>query len=195
MFEEALRVLRSGGVIAAPTETLIGLLADARSDEAIERVLRIKGRSSAKTIGLIAPDMNAVAALVRPLSAEAQLLAERYWPGPLTLALEAAPGLHTALLQDGFVAIRVPSESPARALSRAFGGPLTATSANLAGAPAVAATNELDPLIRASVDLVYEGNSYGGAASTVARLRGKDLEILREGAIARDALAGALSKL
>lgn len=184
----AVEILRRGGVIAAPTETLIGLLADARSAEAIEAILALKGRSEAQTIGLIAPDLESVSALIRSFDASARALAERHWPGPLTLVFEAAPGLHPALVQDGGVAIRIPRESPALRLARAFGGPLTATSANLAGLPAVASTRELDLAIRQGVDLVHEGDSPGGAPSTIVRIQGDRLEILREGAIPADVL-------
>ena len=184
----AAEILRRGGVIAAPTETLIGLLADARSAESVEAILNLKRRSEAQTIGLIAPDLESVSSLVRSFDTAARALAERHWPGPLTLVLEAAPGLHPALVQDGGVAIRIPRESPALRLARAFGGPLTATSANLAGAPAVASTRALDAHIRESVDLVLEGDSPGGVPSTIARIRGDRLEILREGAIPADVL-------
>lgn len=194
-YDEALLVLRRGGVVAAPTETLIGLLADARSASAVERVLSLKGRSEAQTVGLIAPDLSCVASLAHEFSAETSALAERFWPGPLTLVLKAKEGLHPALVRDGMVAIRVPSESPALALCRAFGGPLTATSANLAGEPPAASTRALERSIREKVDLVFEGSSPGGPPSTIARIDAQGFTLLREGAVRGDELEAALSKL
>lgn len=85
----AIQILRRGGVIAAPTETLIGLLADAHSKAAVEAVLAIKRRSGEETLGLIAPDLESVASLALPLEGKARELAERHWPGPLTLVLDA----------------------------------------------------------------------------------------------------------
>lgn len=189
----AIQILRRGGVIAAPTETLIGLLADAHSKAAVEAVLAIKRRSGEETLGLIAPDLESVASLALPLEGKARELAERHWPGPLTLVLDAKPGLHPALIRDGAVAIRIPAASPALDLCRAFGGPLTATSANLRGGPSVASTEALDPAILQAVDGILEGKSPGGAPSTIARVRGDRIEVLREGAIAAEALTSGSS--
>lgn len=181
--DDAVLVLRRGGVVACPTETLVGLLADANDAEAVETVLRIKGRGAERTIALLVPDLDAARALAE-LGPEAEALALSHWPGPLTLVARARAAVHPALVQDGKLGMRVPGPSPAAELVRRFGGPLTATSANLTGEPAVASSAELDPRVRVGVDLVLEGTSPGGPPSTVVDVSGVAPRVLRAGAIA-----------
>lgn len=183
--EEALRVLGEGGVVACPTETLVGLLADATRGDAVEAVLRAKGRSPGHTVALLVPGFE-VAASLAELSAAAEALARAHWPGPLTLVARAKGELHPALLMDGKVALRVPGPSLAQTLVARFGRPLTATSANPTGAPAVASTSALDPQLRGAVDFVLEGESHGGPPSTFVDVSVEPPRVLREGAIVLD---------
>jgi L-threonylcarbamoyladenylate synthase len=183
--DEAVEVLRRGGVVACPTETLVGLLADATNPEAVEAVLRIKGRGGEKTLALLVPDLDVARALVE-LSSQAEELARRHWPGALTLVARARVEVHQALAQEGKVGLRVPGPSLSHELVKRFGGPLTATSANLTGGPAVANTLELDPGVRQAADLVLEGASPGGPPSTVVDVSEKAPRVLRHGAILLD---------
>jgi len=176
-------LLRRGGVLACPTETLVGLLADATSEAAVEAVARIKGRADDAPIAVLLPDVDAVETLAEPLSVEARAIAEAHWPGPLTLVVRAKPGVPARLTRDGTIGMRVPGPSPALELVRAFGGPLTATSANRSGAPAVARTDALPPDLVAELDGVVEGTSPGGPASTILDVTGYAPRVLREGAI------------
>ncbi|MET0340595.1 MAG: L-threonylcarbamoyladenylate synthase [Polyangiales bacterium] len=173
--------LRAGGVVACATETLFGLLADARSNEAVARVVALK-RRGADAIALLAPDLASVER-VAEVTASARALAAAHWPGPLTLVLRARPGLPATLLRDGTVGVRVPGPSAALALVRAFGGPLTATSCNLSGHPAATTDAEARAYFPEGVEIV-PGRAPGGAASTLVDATVEPLRVLRAGAIA-----------
>lgn len=185
----AVKVLERGGVVACPTETWLGLLADARNEEAIERVARLKGRPADMPIALLLPDANAVGEVALPPSTEAQALIAAHWPGPLTLLLRAKPGLSARLMKDGKVGVRVPGPSPAADLTRAFGHALTATSANLTGQPPLRSASELPPDLAEGVDGSVPGLSPGGAPSTLIDATTTPMVILRPGAIEIDPTA------
>lgn len=176
-------LLRAGGVVACPTETQVGLLADALNPAAIASVIELKGRASDAPIGVLLPESSAVAVVAEPLDGVASRLADEHWPGPLTLVIQARPGIPEALVQDGKVGVRVPGASLALELLRAFGGPLTATSANPSGAPAPQATADLDPTLRAGLSAVLEGVAGGGPPSTVVDVSIVPFRVIRSGPI------------
>jgi L-threonylcarbamoyladenylate synthase len=178
-----LRVLRSGGVVACPTETFVGLLADARSAQAVQHVCELKGRDPNNPIGVLVADARWLDALARELPPRARALAARYWPGPLTLVVRAAAGLPPELQKDGKVGVRVPGPSPALEVVRAFGGPLTATSANLTGQPPARTSAEARAAFGKRLDFVVDGESPGGLASTVVDVTTDPVTLLRRGAI------------
>ncbi len=178
----ALAVLRQGGVVAAPTETLVGLLADALDPAAVARVAEAKGRAQDQPIALILPDAGALDRVATAVTPRTRELARAHWPGPLTLLVRARPELSPLCTRDGKVGVRVPGPSAAADLVRAFGGPLTATSANLSGGPAVAETAALDPVLAARVH-VLAGRSPGGEPSTLVDATGPELVVLRQGAV------------
>ncbi|MCB2188296.1 MAG: threonylcarbamoyl-AMP synthase [Deltaproteobacteria bacterium] len=181
----AAEVLRAGGLVIFPTETLYGLAADAANPAALERLAGLKGRDAAKPFPLIAPDQAAVAALAAEIPPAAQRLMARHWPGALTLVLPARPGLSPRLVSaDGGVAVRLSPHPVAAGLARALGRALTATSANPGGEPAVADPRELAPSILAGVELLLAaGACPGGPPSTVADARQVPVRVLRSGAI------------
>ena len=173
--------LRVGGVVACATETLFGLLADARSDAAVQQVIALKRRGG-EPIALIAPDLASVEALALELSSEARALAARHWPGPLTLVVRARPGLPAALLRDGTVGVRIPGQSDALTLVRAFGGALTATSCNVSGQPAARSDAEARAYFTEGLHIV-PGVAPGGAPSTIVDVTGALPRVLRQGAV------------
>ncbi len=177
-------VLRRGGVVACPTETWLGLLADAGNDAAIERVADLKGRPADLPIALMLPNAEALAevAAEAPTAASRSLM-EKHWPGPLTILVKAVRGLSPRLTRDGKVGVRVPGPSPAADLVRAFGHPLTATSANRTGEPPIRSIDELPEPLRAGVDGVVPGVSPGGPPSTLVDATVEPMQILRAGAI------------
>ncbi len=183
--EEAAALLKKGGLVILPTETLYGLACDALSPAALARLIDAKGREAGKPIPLIAPDAEAVHALVDPVPRLFAALAEKFWPGPLTLVLPAHAKL-PAEVTGGTrtVGIRVPGPSLALAIARAFGGPLTATSANLAGKPAPSRVEDLDPALAEKADLVVDGGPIGvGIPSTVLDLAASPPRLLRPGVL------------
>jgi L-threonylcarbamoyladenylate synthase len=181
--EQCVRLLRAGGVVACPTETFIGLLADAHDTHAVRRIVELKGRDPQQPIGLLLPDAAALAGVASELSERARTLAARHWPGALTLVVHAVPGLLPELLKDGKVGARVPGESPALQLVRAFGAPLTATSANPTGQPPARNTAEVRAYFADRLDHVVAGESPGGLASTVIDVTTDPVTVLRRGAI------------
>jgi len=177
-------VLRRGGVVACPTETWLGLLADARNEGAIERVAELKRRPADLPIALLLPNAEAIAEVsAEPPSPASRSLIEQHWPGPLTILVKAAPSLSPRLTQDGKVGIRVPGPSPAAELVRAFGHPLTATSANRTGEPPMRSIDELPEALREGVDALVAGLSPGGPPSTLVDATIEPMQVLRAGAI------------
>jgi L-threonylcarbamoyladenylate synthase len=182
-------VLERGGVVACPTETFLGLLADARNEKAIERVAELKGRPADMPIALLLPDAQAAADVALAPSAEARALMQAHWPGPLTILLEAKAGLSPWITRNDKVGVRVPGPSPAADLVRAFGHPLTATSANRTGEPSLRSADALPEALAKRLGGVMPGVSPGGAPSTLIDATAAPMEILRAGAIEIDPAA------
>ncbi len=180
--EHLVAVIRKGGVVACATESQFGLLADATDDRAVARVAALKGRSSEQTIACIAPSL-AFADELFELNEDARVLAKRHWPGPLTLVGVARVPLAPHILRDGRVGIRVPGPSPAADLVWAYGGLLTATSANRTGEKPAMSADEVRATFGDEVDAIVETAAEGGPPSTVVTVMGSGLQVLRNGAI------------
>ncbi len=186
----AVVALRRGEIVAYPTETFYGLAVDAFDELALARLRELKGRGE-KAFSVLVVGVEMLERLCEPPSDKARALIARHWPGALTLALPARPGIPEALVIDGCVAVRESPHPLARALVRAFGGPLTATSANLAGQAPATTPAEVEAALGSRCVVLPGGATPGGAPSTLARVRGNRIEVLREGAvtIAPDLLA------
>jgi tRNA threonylcarbamoyl adenosine modification protein (Sua5/YciO/YrdC/YwlC family) len=188
--EAALRI-RSGALVAYPTETVWGLAADARSRRALAALRAWKGRDAEKPMSVLVAEYGALAALGAQPTPLADALAARFWPGPLTLVVRCkdafAPGIAGA---DGSVGFRCSPHPVARALAREA-GVITATSFNRSGEPACATRAEAERCAHAEIALVAGEDAYGGAPSSVVDVTGGALRVLREGAIAARDLAAA----
>ena len=186
--EEAGTWIRAGGVVAIPTDTLYGLAADPFNRAAVARVFDVKGRAAERALPLIATDVAQVVAWIGPLTALASRLAERFWPGPLTI-LMAAPAALAADVTGGTgrVGVRVPADPIARGVSAAAGRPVTATSANLSGEPATADPDVVERTLGSRIDLLLDtGVTPGGAPSTIVDVSGGDpplVSLVRAGAV------------
>ncbi|MGI8909986.1 MAG: L-threonylcarbamoyladenylate synthase [Rubrobacteraceae bacterium] len=165
---EAAEALRAGKAVLIPTETVVGLVA---SEAGLSRMQEMKRREPGKAVALICSSSAEAFALARNIPPLAQKLAEIYWPGPLTLVLDA--------LEGGTVGVRVPDHPAVQNLLAAFGGPLYATSANLAGERAPRGLEEVDPRVVEAVDLIVEAESGSGEASAVVDLSGGRVRLLR----------------
>lgn len=174
--DEAVAVLRSGGVVAFPTETSYGLAADPRQPKAVRRVFAVKNRPPEKRLPLIAGSFAQARQTARLVGAAARLARER-WPGPLTLVL---PGRSSSAET---VAVRVPASAWARRLALAFGHPITSTSANLSGQPALysgAAVRRTFINRRHRPDLVLDvGQLQPRPPSVIVAVRRGKMEVLR----------------
>ena len=186
--EEAARWIRHGGLVALPTDTLYGLAADPFSPAAVARIFAVKGRDVGKALPLIAADAAQVATHLGSLSMTGQRLADRYWPGPLTLVIAAPLTLaHDVSCGTGTVGVRVPADAVARAICAAVGRPITATSANLSGDPATNDPDIVERMLGARIDLLIDaGATPGGAPSTIVDLSGAEPALVRAGAISWD---------
>jgi L-threonylcarbamoyladenylate synthase len=196
--KRALGVLADGGIVAAATETFFGLLADAARSTALDRVFSLKAREASKGVALLLPSRDAWTALVTEVPPLAASLADAFWPGPLTIALAARPGLDARLQLDGTIAVRWPGPSDASRLAAAFGAPLTATSANMTGKPPAEASAEVEAMFSAAIArgdvCVVSGRAPGGAPSTLVRVDGGHVRMLRQGQIRESDLAGVVPR-
>jgi len=183
---DAVRMLRDGLVVAFPTDTLYGLAVDPRNVDAVRRLYELKGRAATAALPLIAADLEQ-AELAAVLNATARRLAECWWPGSLTIVSEARPAVSPETLAGGrTVGVRVPDHAVARALARALGFCVTATSANRSGKPAASRADEVMTALP-HVDCIIDGGVVrGGAPSTIVEVAGTDVHLVRAGAIAWD---------
>lgn len=183
--EEAARVLRAGGLVVFPTDTVYGLGADPANPEAVERIYQVKGRESGKPLQLLLADSSQLPTVAVEISELAWQAARCFMPGGITLVLKKAPGVPLSVVAGGAtVGVRVPQYDLCRALIRAFGGPVAATSANRSGGPSPATAAEAAEQVGDAVDLVLDGGPCPvGRDSTVLDLSGPEPRVLREGAV------------
>jgi L-threonylcarbamoyladenylate synthase len=181
----AAAVLRRGGLVCVPTESFYGLAAVATDRAAVARVLAAKRRRPDAPIACVAADWAQAARLWQAPPARAAELAARYWPGPLTLVAAAAAGLDPALCGPAGVGVRVPATPRLVELCRSVGAPLTATSANLTGAPPTRTVAEAQAQLGVAVDLYLDaGPTSGQAPSTVVEIEPSGrLRVVRAGAV------------
>jgi len=195
----ALAQLAAGRVVAIATESFFGLVADATRADAVDHLLGLKPRGSEKGVPLILPDRASWSSLVNEIPPVAASLADAFWPAGLSLALPVRPGIDPRLSLDGSLAVRLPGTSPAAELARAFGKPLTATSANQPGAPPATRSEQVlgsfPDAVHHGALLVVPGESPGGAPSTLITIHGETLRLVREGAIARSRVEAVLGPL
>ncbi len=160
--------MRDGGVVMAPTETVVGLIS---SEAGLPRIREIKGRDANKAIALLCSSPEEAFAMAQNVSTLARRLADIYWPGSLTLVLDS--------LEGGTVGVRVPDHATVQDLLAAYGEPFYATSANLSDEPAVASLEEVDPQVSGAVEFILNGEPGNGKASAVVDLSAGKVRLLR----------------
>lgn len=176
--------IKNDGVVCFPTRSLYGLGVDPFSQTAVDKVFELKGRDDRKPLLVLIPDLSWVERLAEP-SPLARRFIERFWPGPLTIVMQAKADL-PALAGSGKIGLRMDTHPIANALVAAVDGPITATSANISGAPAVGDLILLDTAFKGRLDYILDaGVLPGGAGSTVIDACNDDwsIEILRIGEI------------
>jgi L-threonylcarbamoyladenylate synthase len=191
----AVEVLRAGGLVAMPTDTVYGVGVALSAHDGLMRLFAAKGRPLDRAVVLLVADLEQ-AASVGVVSPAARALAERFWPGGLTLVLEQATGAFLpAVLTAGAktIGVRLPDHDSPRALARQL-GPLPVTSANLSGHPDTRDAAGVLTQLGRRIDLVLDGGpARGGVPSTVVDCSGELPRVLRPGAIPSTELAAALS--
>ena len=191
---QAVEVLRAGGLVAFPTETVYGLGADAANPEALKRIYAAKGRPRDHPLIVHVASAAQLADWARDVTEAAQKLAQCYWPGPLTLVLKRAP--HVSDLVTGgqdTVALRVPSHPIAQALLRGFGGGIAAPSANRYGRVSATTADHVRAELGTQVDCVLDGGACDvGIESTIVDVSGAQPALLRPGSITAAQLEAAL---
>jgi L-threonylcarbamoyladenylate synthase len=189
--DRAARVLRAGGVAAFPTDTIYGLGCSALSGRGLSTMRELKGLRTSPFIVLIAGE-DCLSDLVRDVTPLAANLMRRFWPGPLTLVLDAAPGVTEGVRSaDGTIAVRVPGSSFCLSLCRALEAPVASTSANVPGASPAVSPAEVEEAFGASIDLIVDGgDAPRRLPSTLVDARGETPVLLRDGTISIDLDAG-----
>jgi len=190
--EQALAVLRAGGLLIYPTDTFYALGGLASSPEAALRVREAKGRPGGKALPLIVGDLEQAKGLAAIWPPAAERLARRFWPGPLSLVVPARPGLPEPLLGGASsLAVRVPGRGLPRRLALGA-GPLISTSANRSGEPAPVTCREAVASVGSFVDLALDGGPGKDLPSTLVDLTGPEPRLLRAGVVAWHDVLSAL---
>ena len=190
---EAVSILRHGGVVSLPSDTLYALVAPAGDARAVDRVFAIKGRDNLKALPLFVADV-AMAERCAVMTDLARRLVAKFWPGALTIVVQKQPGFDSAALSGGVtVALRVPDHDLLRRVIAELGAPLTATSANLRGGPSPVTADEVKRQLGSAVDYVLDtGPCAVGVSSTIVDCCGAVPVLLRQGAISKEAIDRAL---
>ena len=185
IIKESIKVLSEGGVIIYPTETAYGLGADIYNSEAVNKVFDMKERSRTMPLSVIVFDIKMSESICRDIAPLTAGIIGHFMPGPLTLVCEASgklPDYITA--EDGTVAFRIPGSKFCLDLLKEYGRPVTATSANLSGEPEARCIEDINKTVLGKADLIIDaGEIRSESVSTVVKLNGTDLKILREGTV------------
>jgi L-threonylcarbamoyladenylate synthase len=188
----ALEILAQGGLAAFPTDTVYGLGGLAFDPHAIQEIYQVKGRSIEKAIPILVGAPEQLPLVAPELNPLARRLAERFWPGPLTLVVPKHPGLPPELSIYPTVGVRMPAHPAALALLQRS-GPLAVTSANLSGQANATTAEEVQQQLDGRIALVLDGGrTPGGLPSTVVDCSGPQPHILRPGPISQEEILSAL---
>ena len=172
--EQARETLANGGLVIVPTETVYGIACDPAVPGAMEKLATAKGRDGGKPVARLAADATQVAATAVDWSKGLQALADRYWPGPLTIVLETGVG---------WTGYRVPDHAVAQGLAKTCGRTLALTSANLSGEPDPRTAQEAMDSVNADLALDSGPSAKEAVPSTVVKVDGPTIDCLREGVV------------
>ncbi|MBX3357970.1 MAG: threonylcarbamoyl-AMP synthase [Phycisphaeraceae bacterium] len=193
----AVEILRAGGVVAFPTETVYGLGADALSANAVQRVYELKGRPAHNPLIVHVTGRDMAARVCSGWNDDAESLARAFWPGPLSIVVPRGPGLPDGVTGGGTtVAVRSPDHPMALALLFEFGGPLVGPSANLSGRVSPTTAEHVRQSFSEEDVFVLDGGACPtGIESTVVLIDGQTIRVLRPGVIGAAQIAKVLRKL
>ena len=191
--QAALKILRNGGLVAFPTDTVYGLGALAFDGKAVESIYKAKDRPIEKAIPILIADAADMEKIGMDIPEIAYKLAARFWPGPLTCLIPKMPALPESVSANPAVGVRVPDHQTARALLR-LAGPMAVTSANLSGQPSPISAEEVFEQLNGMIPLIIDGGKTpGGIPSTLVDCATEELKFLREGPISLEEIKRKLS--
>ena len=192
---EAAAVIRSGGLVAVPTETVYGLAGNGLNEEAVCRIYEVKGRPSVKPLSLMVHDAAAFERYGIDVPVQALVLADRFWPGPLTIVVRARSEIPPIVLAGGnTVGLRCPDHPLTLELLRSCSVPLAAPSANPSGSPSPKTARQVLSYFDGKIDCVIDGGPCGiGKESTIVDMSALPFRILRQGALSPEEIAAVLA--
>ncbi len=192
-FEEVLNTIRSGGVVALPTDTVYGIACSVTDPKAIQSLYEIKIRESIKAIPVLIADLDQIEQVASRLNEHALKLAKSFWPGALTIIVEKNGALPGNLTIHPTVGIRIPDHDWLRAIMRET-GPLAATSANMSGDSSPSSAEQVLVQLEGRIELIIDGGECkGGISSTVVDCSTDEIVILRKGGISSEEILAALN--
>ena len=191
---QAAEMIENGGLVAVPTETVYGLAANGLDAAAVEKIYEVKGRPAVKPLSLMVPGPESMEEYCLDVPPQAKLLAERFWPGPLTIVLKARETIPPIVLAGGdTVGLRCPDHRMTLKLLKLTGLPFAAPSANPSGEESPKSAEKVLEYFGGRIDAVVDGGECGiGRESTLISLAQTPYRILRRGALAEDEIADAL---
>ena len=191
---DAAAILRRGGLVAVPTETVYGLAGNGLDEDAVSRIYEVKGRPAVKPLSLMVPDDQAMERWCLDVPEQAHVLAHSFWPGPLTIVLKAREFIPSIVLAGGeTVGLRCPDHPLTLALLKELGLPLAAPSANPSGAASPKTAEDVFGYFDGKIDGVIDGGPCGlGRESTLLDMSVQPYRILRQGALPAVSIADAL---
>ena len=187
--------IREGGMVAVPTETVYGLAANGLNEEAVSAIYAVKGRPEVKPLSLMVRDSSAMERYCEDVPAGAYALAEKFWPGPLTIVLKSKDIVPEIVRAGGStVGLRCPDHPATLELLESCGLPLAAPSANLSGAPSPKSAQDVLDQLDGNIHAVIDGGVCGiGTESTIIDMSQTPYRILRRGALSEEAIAQVLA--
>ncbi len=192
----AAEFIRRGELVAIPTDTFYGIAADPFNLAAVDQIYRVKGRPETRALPILVNTTTQAISLSRDVPYTFHKLAAKFWPGPLTLLVEASTGVPLKVTaHTGNVALRWPNSPIVNALIGLTGGPITGTSGNISGQPACSTAMALLEQMGDRLPLIIDaGETPGNLASTIVKLDGDDWEIMREGVISEEQLRNCMEE-
>ncbi|NWG06301.1 MAG: threonylcarbamoyl-AMP synthase [Chloroflexi bacterium] len=189
--QRALDILKNGGLVAFPTDTVYGVGALAFDGRAVESIYTAKDRPAEKAIPVLIADESDLEKVGVDIPAIAHRLATRFWPGPLTVLVPKKPTLPESVSATDTVGVRIPDHAVTRALLRAA-GPMAVTSANISGQPSPSTAEDVFAQLNGRIPLIIDGGKTpGGTPSTLVDCTGENIRILREGPLSLEELLSA----
>jgi L-threonylcarbamoyladenylate synthase len=183
--EQATTILKQGGIVACPTDTVYGVVAAINIEPAVERIYQIKGRPRSQALPILLADKSQMVDVAKIVPLLAWRLADKFWPGALTMVLLKSESVSNIVTGGGkTIAVRMANHPMPTAIIRGLGVPIVGTSANLSGHPSALTAEEVRTQLGDRVDMIIDGGRCpGGIESTIVDLSGEEPRIIRQGAI------------